>query len=191
MRRIILGITGASGSVYSKSLLTYLSAMHPELEIHIVITETGEKVFEYELGYSFWSFLEKLTAKVIVHSNSDFFAPIASGSFKTEAMIIAPCSMTALAKIANGIGDTLLTRAADVCLKEHRRLIACVRETPYSQIHLANMLTLSKAGGDIFSLSPSFYNRPETIDDITAQTAERILFFSGIASEVKKEWGTV
>ncbi len=189
VKRIILGITGASGSIYSEKIVNHLTNEHllNEIELHIVITDNGRQVFQYERGKPFETIA--CAKNVIIHKNDNMFVSIASGSFQTLGMIIAPCSMATVGKISAGIGDTVLTRAADVCLKEGRKLVVCPRETPLNKNHLKNLLNLCEAGAQIVPLIPSFYNRPQTIDDLVWESVGRILNMFGFQNELYKEWG--
>jgi len=189
MKEIIVGITGASGSILacrlSKSLLEL------RYEVHLVATDNGQKVWDYELGESFTQFRESCqqdNGKLFLYSNDDLFAPIASGSFKANAMVILPCSMGTLAKIAHGIADSLLTRAADVMLKEHRSLLLVPRETPLSAIHLENMLKLSRLGVTIMPPVPAFYHKPRTLEECIDLIIGRILDSLEIENPYHKVW---
>lgn len=188
-KHIIIGITGASGSVLAKNAIEYL-AQHSEYRISVVITENAKKVFTYELETSFEDFLSGLqpTDALTIYNNGDMFAPIASGSVKVDCMIILPCSMASVAKMANGVGDTLLTRAADVMMKERRKLVIAPRESPLSTIHLKNMLTLSKAGAIIVPPVPAFYGRQNSMDDVYASMTGRILAAGGIENDLYIKW---
>lgn len=189
MRKIIIGITGASGSVYAVRLIEELC--HGGNELHIVCSETGLEVFKYETGMTPEIFISKLNtdaARPIIHNNSDMFSPPASGSFKAYAMVIAPCSMATLGGLAAGSLRSLLGRSADVCLKERRKLVIVPRETPFSRIHLKNMLELTDAGAVILPAMPGFYNHPETVADIVDFTVSRILDQLGIENSLSKRW---
>ncbi len=180
MGLFILGITGASGSIYAARLLQHLKTNGHT--VHVVLTEMGHKVCAYE-GFAK---LEEEADKSF--DNHDFFAPMASGSHRHDGMVIIPCSMGALAKIAHGIGDTLLTRAADVCIKERRKLIIVPRETPMSALHLANQKTIWDLGATIIPANPSFYQKPKTIEDLVDTVLARILDHLGVEHEVGKRW---
>ena len=189
MKKIILGITGASGSIYGIKLIDALLAAHHE--VHLVISSQGENVIQYEIE-PLKDILKKYTnEKLYYHSNDNLFSSIASGSFKTDGMIIAPCSMGTLGKIAYGISDRLLTRVADVCIKEHRPLILVTRETPLSPIHLENMLKLSKYGCTIFPPVPAFYTHPDSLETIIDQTVARILSTLDIKHPSYASWGDI
>jgi 4-hydroxy-3-polyprenylbenzoate decarboxylase len=180
---LIIGISGASGAGYGIRLLEILKEM--EIKTHLVMTKAAEEIIQTETDNDL-EYVKKLAA--FVWDEKDFSAPIASGSYKTAGMIIAPCSMKTLGQVANGISDNLLVRAADVCLKEERKLILMVRETPFSLIHLENMVTAKKAGATILPASPGFYNRPETIDDLYNIMAGRALDLAGIDNHVYRRW---
>jgi len=189
MKKYIIGITGASGSVLSRRLLSYLSGF--EIELHIIVTDTGKKVFEYETGIAWDSFLETLLLKkasIIEYNNNDMFANVASGSFLTDAMMIVPCSMSTAAKIATGTGGNLLCRAADVCLKEKTRLVISPREAPLHTIHLKNLLTLSECGAVILPPIPMFYAKSENYADMIDGIVGRILKSAGIENELYTRW---
>jgi len=182
-RRIIVGVTGATGAVYAVRLLERLRAAGRE--VHLVVTPAGVLNVHHELGLD-RSALEALAD--VSYSPSDVGATIASGSFATDAMVIAPCSMKSLASIAHGLSDNLLTRAADVTLKERRRLVLMVRETPFNLAHLRNMTSVTEMGGIVFPPLPAFYHRPQTIDEIVNDTVERVLSLIGVESASPKAW---
>jgi len=191
MKTIIVGITGASGSIYGLRLIEELAKN--DFKIHIVASKTAEKVITYETGHVLKAFIDNLNnqgAHLILEDVDNFFAAIASGSYKTEGMIIAPCSMGTLAQIANGISANLLIRAADVCLKERKPLIVLARETPLSSINLENMLKLTTAGAMIFPACPGFYNKPESLDDMIDFMVGKVLDSMNIKNELFKRWGT-
>lgn len=178
-----MGITGASGSVYGIRLLEVLQEL--QLESHLVVTRTGLKVIEYETGYTDWE-LKELAQW---HDIDDLFAPVASGSFRTDAMIIAPCSMHTLGAVAQGVTANLLTRAADVMLKENRPLIMVTRETPLNKIHLANMSKVMDAGARVVPASPGFYHKPVSIEEIIDFVVGKALDSLGIEHSLFKRWG--
>lgn len=167
--RIAVGVTGASGAIYGYTLITTLAALG--FEVHAVYTDMGRKVLAYECGLS----IDDLKKYAVVYDNTDLFAPLASGSFKTGGMAIAPCSMHTLGALAGASGRDLLTRAADVALKEGRKLIVVPRETPMTTIHLENMLRLARAGAVIMPAAPGFYHKPATLDELVAIMVGRIL----------------
>lgn len=191
MGRYVIGITGASGSIYGIRLIEEL--IKRDNEVYVVITENGEKVLEYEVDVNFKRWVEKINENkqlLKLCSVNDMFSPIASGSFKTDGMIIVPCSMGTLSKISNGTSDNLLTRAADVMIKEKRKLILIPRETPLSSIHLKNMLFLSNLNVSIIPPMPAFYEKPKSIEDIINISVGRILSNLNIDNDLYEEWGT-
>ncbi|NLK80653.1 MAG: UbiX family flavin prenyltransferase [Bacteroidales bacterium] len=173
--KIVIGITGASGVIYADILLRALHTFNAQLsEVAVVFSESAKLVWKHEQKnkpelYTFRSF-----------ENSDLTAPTASGSAGYDAMVICPCSMGTLARVSHGISDTLITRSADVMLKERKKLILVVRETPYNLIHIKNMETLTQAGGIICAASPSFYSQPKTIEEACETVVFRILSLLGI-----------
>jgi len=182
--KIIVAVTGASGSLYAKLLLKWLEDNNEQLkDVALIFSDTAKKVWEYELDdQSYNNFPWKQ------FENNDFYAPVASGSSDYETMIIIPCSMGTLGRIANGTSDDLLIRAADVILKEKRNLILVPRETPYNLIHIKNMKTLIKAGAVICPATPSFYSKPQNIDDLVRTVVFRVLQLAGFSVEGYK-WG--
>ena len=182
--KIVIAITGASGSIYAKVLLDKLAALNTQIaQVGIVMSKNAKEVWETELGntdvnnYPF-NYYEKF----------DFNAPFASGSAGYNTMIVAPCSMGTLGRIAAGISDDLITRAADVVLKERRKLILMVRETPYNLIHIKNMETVTLAGGIICPATPSFYSRPSTIEQAAATVVDRVIDLAGLKQDSYR-WG--
>lgn len=178
-KKIIVAITGASGAIYAKLLLDNLKALSQQIEkVGIVMSDNAKEVWRYELGnddYNNYDF--------DFYSKMDFNAPFASGSAKYDTMIIAPCSMGALGRIAHGISNDLISRAADVILKERRKLIAVVRDTPFSLIHLNNMKTVTEAGGIICPANPSFYSLPKTIEEVAQTVVDRVIDLAGLEKE--------
>lgn len=170
-KRIVLGMTGATGAIYGKRILEVLRD-HGEYETHLVVSDAGALNIHYELGIK-RSEIGELADKV--HRIDDIAAPIASGGFKTDGMIIAPCSMKTLAAIAHGFGDNLISRAADVVLKERRRLVVVPREAPLNLAHVRNMVSLTEMGGIIYPPVPAFYAKPVTISDLVDETVGRVL----------------
>ncbi len=175
MKKVVVAIGGASGAIYAKVLLDKLQQLHPQIDqVGIVMSENAKLTWKLELdnedykNYPF-SFYEK----------NNFMAPFASGSAKYETMIVCPCSMGVLGRIATGVSTDLTTRAADVVLKERRRLILVVRDTPYSLIHIRNMQTVAEAGGIICPASPSFYSRPKTFEELASTVVDRVLDLAG------------
>ncbi len=170
-RKIVIAITGASGSIYAKVLLDKLVVLAEQIEsVGIVMSDNAKDVWKFELdseSYKNYPFT--------FYDKSNFFAPFASGSAKYDTMIICPCSMGTLARIATGISNDLTTRAADVILKERRKLILITRDTPLSLIHLNNMQTITQAGGIICPASPSFYSKPKTFDELASTVIDRAL----------------
>ena len=182
-RRLVVGITGASGAVYAVRLLARARALG--LETHLVVTPSGVVSAHHELGLG-RSALDALADHC--HAPGDIGACVASGSFATAAMVVVPCSMKTLAAIAHGFGDNLLTRAADVTLKERRRLILMVRETPFNLAHLRNMTAVTEMGGIIFPPLPAFYNRPDSISAMVDDTVERVLALAGVEQAAPQAW---
>ncbi|MBI5335736.1 MAG: UbiX family flavin prenyltransferase [Burkholderiales bacterium] len=182
-RRLVVGLTGASGAVYAVRLLA--RARELGVRTHLVATPAGVLNAHHELGLDRKA-LEALADQA--HAPGDVGACVASGSFTTDAMVVAPCSMKTLASVAHGLGDNLLTRAADVTLKERRRLILMVRETPLNLAHLRNMVAVTEMGGIVFPPLPAFYNRPASIDDLVADTVERVLALCGLEDARPQEW---
>ena len=182
-RRLVVGITGASGAVYAVRLLARARALG--LETHLVITPSGVISAHHELGLGRTD-LDALADRS--YAPGDIGACVASGSFETAAMVVAPCSMKTLAAIAHGFGDNLLTRAADVTLKERRRLILMVRETPFNLAHLRNMTAVTEMGGIVFPPLPAFYNKPTSIDQLVDDTVERVLALAGADQAAPKAW---
>ena len=181
--RLIVGITGASGAAYGVGLLKRARALG--LHTHLVATPAGVLNVHHELG------LDRAELHALAdeaHSPSDVGACIASGSFQAEAMVVAPCSMKTLAAVAHGYGDNLLTRAADVTLKERRRLVLMVRETPFNLAHLRNMTAVTEMGGIIFPPLPAFYHKPSSIDEMVAEGVERVLSVLGFAQAAPRAW---
>lgn len=184
MKKTLIAITGASGSIYAKILLGRLETLHGQWqEVSLVITENAKQVWQTELGNSDF---QKIPFKM--YSTSDFTAPFASGSGKYETMIIIPCSMGTLGRIASGISNDLISRAADVILKERRKLICVIRDTPYNLIHIRNMETVTLAGGIICPATPSFYSKPSTIEEVAATVVDRVLDLAGFDIKTFR-WG--
>ena len=181
--RVVVGITGATGAVYAVRLLQRLKSAGRET--HLVVTPAGVLNAHHELGLD-RSSIEALAD--VVYAPGDVGAAIASGSFATDAMVVAPCSMKTLAAVAVGLSDNLLTRAADVTLKERRRLVLMVRETPFNLAHLRNMTAVTEMGGVIFPPLPAFYHRPQSIDELVDDTIERVLALLGVVEAAPKSW---
>ncbi len=188
MSRYIVGVTGASGSVYAVRLLEEL--LKSGHEVHFVISQNGQDVMEYETGLTVSPdyAIAYPEGKLVVHAHDDLFAPISSGSFQTDGMAVVPCSMATLGEIAAGSSRNLLGRAADVCIKERRKLVLVPREMPLSPIHLRNMLSLSEMGVTIMPASPGFYHRPQTIGDIVDFVVSRILDALGVENSLYQKW---
>ena len=174
-KKLVIGITGASGSIYAKVLLDKLLQLHEQVQdVGLVMSDNARDVWQYELNnknYANYPFQ--------LYHKQDFFAPFASGSAKYNVMIICPCSMGTMSRIAHGISNDLITRAADVILKERRKLILGIRDTPYSLIHIKNMQTITEAGGIICPASPSFYSRPKNFEQLAATVTDRMLDLAG------------
>ncbi|WP_250514045.1 UbiX family flavin prenyltransferase [Caballeronia sp. INDeC2] len=183
-RRVIVGITGATGAIYGVRLLETLRRLSG-VETHLLVSSAGWLNIQHELD------LDKGTVHAladVVHSVRDIGATIASGSFATDGMVVAPCSMRTLASIAHGLSDNLITRAADVVLKERRRLVLLVRETPLNLAHLRNMTAVTEMGGVIFPPLPAFYQKPATIDDMVNHTVARVIDQFGFGQPVAPAW---
>lgn len=178
MRKIIIAITGATGSIYGTRLLEILQTVD-DVETHLILSNAGALTAQYELNMDKQ---ELMSLADVTHHPKDIGASISSGSFITDGMVIAPCSMKTLGSIANGIADNLVSRAADVILKERRKLILMVRETPLNLVHLRNMTTLSEMGAVIAPPVPAFYIQPKSIDDIVNHSVGRILDTLGISN---------
>lgn len=181
--RIVVGITGATGAALAVRSLEIM----PEfgVETHTIVSKWGDATLRYETDYNVED-LKRLATKL--YAVRDLSAPISSGSYKTDGMLIAPCSMKTLAAIRIGFSDDLISRTADVCLKERRKLVMSVRETPLSSIHLENMLSLTQAGAIIFPPVPAYYHGPQTVEDIIQQSVGRILDNFGIATSGFERW---
>ncbi len=196
MKSITVGITGASGSIYAQRLLIHLNESPEVSRIDLVISQAGVRVVNEELGVNVsgtgsrvvLELLGKDSDKVTVHSPNDIGATIASGSYLSDAMVIVPCSMGSLAAIAHGISRDLIHRAADVIMKENRRLILAPRETPFNAIHLENMLALARLGVLIVPAMPSFYHFPKTIDDLVEHFTYRLLDHLEVSHRQQTRW---
>ena len=184
-RRVIVGISGASGAVYGARLLQALREIG-NVESHLVVSDAGWRNLRHELDMDRAS-VEALAD--VVHDLANVGASIASGSFAAHGMVVAPCSMRTLAAVAHGLADNLLTRAADVALKERRQLILVPREAPYSSIHLENMLKLSNLGAVILPAAPGFYHQPQSVDDLIDFVVARILNLLNIPQDMLPRWG--
>lgn len=179
-----MAVTGASGSIYAKVLLDKLAKLHAQIEdVGLVFSDNAKEVWHMELGNRHY---EAYPFKI--YAKTDFNAPFASGSAKYNTLIICPCSMGTLARIATGVSNDLITRAADVILKERRKLILIPRDTPLSLIHLQNMKTVTEAGGIICPASPSFYSLPKTMEDLAATVVDRVIDLAGLEQNAYR-WG--
>ncbi len=187
MNKILLAITGASGSIYPYMMLQRLMQVRDQWsELSVVMSDNAREVWEKELNHKeYTSFKE-----VRFYSKNDFNAPFASGSARYNIMIVAPCSMGTLSRIAHGTSNDLITRAADVVLKERRKLICVARETPYNLIHIRNMEAVTLAGGIICPATPSFYSNPQTIEEVALTVVDRVLDLAGIKIDTFR-WGTM
>jgi 4-hydroxy-3-polyprenylbenzoate decarboxylase len=183
-RRIIVAITGATGAVYGVRLLQHLQYL-PGLETHLIVSEAAVLTLHQETG------LQRREVEAlahVVHKVRDVGASIASGSFQSDGMVIAPCSMKTLASVAHGLSDNLIARAADVVLKERRRLVLMVRETPFNLAHLRNMTAVTEMGGIIFPPLPSFYHNPQSIGEMVDHTVARVIDLFGIEHALAPRW---
>jgi len=177
-RRIVVAVTGASGALYARLLMQALHGWAaPEAELSVVFSKNARMVWQHELGEV------RLPESFREYAPNDFTAPFASGSSLTDTMIVCPCSMGTLGRIAHGISDGLITRGADVMLKERRRLILVVREMPYSLIHLRNMCAVTEAGGLVCAASPAFYPGPGSVDELALTVVHRVLGLAGIPAD--------
>ena len=194
-KSIVLGVTGASGAIFARRILQLLEADGRVGKIHLVISGSGLKVLreELQIDVAKSSEIPALLAggrarKTVYLLDSDVGASIASGSYRVDGMVVIPCTTGCLAQIANGIASTLIERAADVCLKEGRKLILAIRDTPFSRVHLENLLRAQEAGADIFPIIPAFYHRPQTIDDLVTQFNCRVLAHLGLEQADQFRW---
>jgi 4-hydroxy-3-polyprenylbenzoate decarboxylase len=192
---VTVGVTGASGAILAQKTLALLEEDTRVERVHLVVTEAGHRLFAEELGITAGD-LKQLPSRVLGHPaaktdvlpNKDVGASIASGSYAVDAMVVIPCSMGTLGAIANGISDDLVARAADVMLKEGRKLVLCVRDTPFNRVHLENMLRAQAAGAVIMPAVPAFYHQPKTIDDLVTQYVCRVLAQIGLSQERMYRW---
>lgn len=183
-RKIVVAITGASGSIYARQVIDKLLSIPDQWsELCAVISDNAREVWQTELGEPV-----RVSGNVKIYSKTDFNAPFASGSGQFDTMIIVPCSMGTLGRIAGGISNDLITRAADVVLKERRRLVCVLRDTPYNLVHIKNMETVTLAGGIICPATPSFYSRPQTIEEVAATVTDRVLDLCGFSINTYR-WG--
>lgn len=181
-RKIIVAITGASGAIYAELLLKFLFQQQ-HIEVGVIMSDNAKTVWQHELNNENFS-----DFPFTFYHKNDFNAPFASGSAKYDTMIVIPCSMGTLGRIANGISNDLLTRAADVILKERRKLVLVARETPYNLIHINNMKTVTEAGGIICPATPSFYSHPTTIEAVAKTVVDRVIDLIGLDSKSYR-WG--
>ena len=194
MKRLIVGITGASAGVYGVRLLQVLTKLE-DIEIHLTISSSGARALSEELqievdlnNFELEALIGISSSRVVYHHESDIAASIASGSFRTEGMVVVPCSMGSIASIAGGMSRNLIQRAADVCIKENRKLVVVPRETPLSPIHLENMLKLSRLGVCVLPAMPGFYHFPKNVDDLLNFIVTKILDQFGIDTELIQRW---
>ena len=192
-RTITLAVTGASGSLFAREMLRALEVEERVGCVNFICSDSGLRVMAEELGLSGRSeLLRQLMGgepqKTRMHNNQDIGANVASGSYPTDAMIVLPCSMATLAKIAQGLASKLIDRAADVCLKERIPLVLCVRETPLNRIHLRNMSLAAEAGATIYPLIPAFYNRPDSMEEMARQFVYRVLKHIGLPQKGAYVW---
>ncbi len=192
---ITVGVTGASGALLAQKALVLLEDDARVARVHLVVTETGQRLFAEELGLTSGDLkqlpsriLGRATSKIEILPNKDVGASIASGSYEVDSMLVIPCSMGTLAAIANGASDDLIARAADVMLKEGRKLVLCIRDTPFNRIHVENMLRAQQAGAVIMPVIPAFYDQPKTIDELVTQYACRVLSQIGLPQERMYRW---
>ncbi len=189
MRKIVVGITGASGAIYARSLFDALTEARAKekMALAAVLSQTAPEVWAHEIGGDVREWLAQ--RDVPVFDGRDYRAPFASGSAGWDAMAIVPCSMSTVAKVAHGMSDDLLSRAADVMLKERRKLLLMARETPLSAIHLENMLVATRAGALVLPAVPSFYGHPRTVEEVVGTVVARILDHLGIENARAHRWG--
>lgn len=194
-KRIIVGITGASGVIYARALLRELLDL--DTEIHLVVSSAAQMVMREEMDLPFTKPTFELATfcgreiprgRVVIHNDSNLAAPIASGTFRTLGMVLCPCSMKTLGLLASGAGGSLICRAADTCMKERRTLILVPRETPLNLIHLRNMVSVTEAGAVVLPAMPGFYHKPGTIDDLARHLALKILDVLGMEHDIPGRW---
>jgi 4-hydroxy-3-polyprenylbenzoate decarboxylase len=192
---VTVGVTGASGAILAQKMLVLLEEDPRVARVHLVVTEAGQRLFAEEMDITSGD-LKQLSSRILGHPvakidvlpNRDVGASIASGSYAVDAMVVIPCSMGTLGTIANGISDDLVSRAADVMLKEGRKLLLCVRDTPFNRVHLENMLRAQQAGAVIMPAVPAFYHHPKTIDDLVTQYVCRVLAQMGLSQDKMYRW---
>jgi len=192
---VTVSVTGASGAILAQKALVLLEEDSRVARVHLVVTETGQRLLAEEMGILSGDLkqlpsriLGRPTAKIEILPNKDVGASIASGSYEVDAMIVIPCSMNTLGAIANGVSEDLVARAADVMLKENRKLVLCVRDTPFNRVHLENMLRAQQAGAVIMPAVPAFYHNPKPIDDLVTQYVCRVLAQIGLPQEKMYRW---
>ncbi len=192
---VTVGVTGASGAILAQKTLVLLEEDARVARVHLVVSEAGQRLFAEEMGIPSGD-LKQLPSRILGHPvakidvlpNKDVGASIASGSYPVDSMVVIPCSMGTLGAIAGGISDDLVSRAADVMLKEGRKLVLCVRDTPFNRVHLENMLRAQQAGAVIMPTVPAFYHQPKTIDDLVTQYACRVLAQIGLSQDKMYRW---
>jgi len=194
-KTIVLAVTGASGALFARRSLQMLEADERVAKVHLVVSGSGLKLLKEELGLDVAKsaaipalLADGATRKTTYLLDSDVGAAPASGSYRVDGMLVIPCTTGCLAQVANGISSTLIERAADVCLKEGRKLILAIRDTPFSRVHLENMLKAQQAGADIFPIIPAYYHRPRTLDDLVTQFCCRVLAHLGLEQAEQFRW---
>jgi flavin prenyltransferase len=192
---VTVGVTGASGAILAQKTLALLEGDSRIARVHLIVTETGQRLFGEELGIASndlrqWPsrILGHASSKIEILPNQDLGASVASGSYQVDSMIVVPCSMGTLAAVANGISDDLVARAADVMLKENRKLVLCIRDTPFNRVQLENMLRAQLAGAVIMPAIPAYYHQPKTIDDLVTQYVCRVLAQIGLPQQKMYRW---
>ncbi|MDY0362251.1 MAG: UbiX family flavin prenyltransferase [Desulforegulaceae bacterium] len=197
-KKFVIACTGASGVIYFSRLVKVL--LKTDADLHLIVSDSGKQVLCHETDYENGPIIDlilknkkesEVKAKIFIHNDNDFFSPPASGSFFHNGMVIVPCSMKTLGSIASGIADSLITRSADVCLKEKRKLILVPRETPFNRIHLENMIRVNDAGAVVMPASPSFYAHPSTIENLTDSIVSKILNHLGVENSLIPQWGQI
>ena len=192
---VTVAVTGASGAILAQKSLVLLEEDPRVARVHLVVSEAGQRIFAEEMGVPSGD-LKQLPSRILGHPaakidvlpNKDVGASIASGSYPVDSMVVIPCSMGTLGAIAGGISDDLVSRAADVMLKEGRKLVLCVRDTPFNRVHLENMLRAQQAGAVIMPTVPAFYHQPKTIDDLVTQYVCRVLAQIGLSQDKMYRW---
>jgi 4-hydroxy-3-polyprenylbenzoate decarboxylase len=190
MKKVVVGITGASGSIYAKRLIEEL--LSRGIYTHIICTDNGRKVMKYETGIDLEPWVQELAKQyshIRLEDINDLFAGVASGSYRFDAVVVIPCSMGTLAEISNGFAKNLLCRAADVALKENKKLVIVPRETPFNAIHLENMLKLSRLNATILPAMPGYYHMPQTVEDLVDFVVGKVLDCLSIDNDLFEKWG--